>query len=214
MINVDPETVRISEEDDSSTTGGHYGTETVRFTASGNSVTNFDVTLPIAISLLTTAIDTKKVNDGDQIGFDVAPETTVGALAEEVTALDTSIAVPQSVIDLFEAGTLWIGQHLLLGDEDCGIVISWDDNNNLVNVKTGPATTRPIGTLIKITTSMSPGIFGDGWVELEQGTDKVYEFGHDKIGGSFIPAGKVVRIRYKNNSNPDADAVVKLAYLY
>ena len=208
--------VTIREEKEGSETGGTYGAEGVAFDAAANVTTVYDLVLPIGISLLTARIDTKQAHDGDKIGFDIGPETVVGALADAIAASATVIDVPQSVIDLFEAGTLWIGQHLILYDgtekDDCGIVKSFDGDAKTLTVKTGTTNAFAIGDLIKITTSMAPAILGDGWVELASG-DKVYFFGASKIGGSFIPAGTTVRIRYVNTGGI-VRVPVTLEYLY
>ena len=117
---------------------------------------------------------------------------------------------------MFNAGTLWLGQHLILDDgtakDDCGIVTAIDDANNQLTVSVGTTNAFAIGDVIKITTSMSPALLGDGWIELVDG-DKVYSFGEAKIGGSFIQVGKTIRIRY-TNTGAQVRVPVVLEYLY
>jgi hypothetical protein len=211
--------VEIQEESVEATTSGTYGTEVIAFDAPANTQTDFDVTLPIPISLLEAKLDAKGVNDGDCIGFDVAPETTVGVLDAAVAAAATVITVPQSVVDLFDAGTLWLGQHLILdgggNKDDCGVVTAYDVGAKTLTVKVGTTNAFAVGHAIKITTSMSPAVLNSGWVEVSSGDSKVYVFGESKIGGSFIQAGKVIRIRYKNShATQQARVRVNLEYLY
>jgi hypothetical protein len=204
-------TVLIQEESPESDTGGSYGTETVEFTAAASAVTTHSITLPISISMLAARMDAKSKNDGDRIGFDVNPNTVVGALAESVAQDAKTIPLPQSVINLFNAGVLFVGMHLILAAEDCGIITSF--NATSANVTIGPATSKVAGDLIKITASMSPAILQDGWVKIYNGDNKVYNFGDDKIGGSYLKKGSIIRIRYEN-SGPSILVSILLSYLY
>jgi len=212
--------VKVLEEDAGTETGGHYGCETIAFDAPGSQVTNKDVVTKLPIALLATRLDTKNKNDGDLIGFDVNPEKTVGALAADVAGAATVIPVPASVIALLEAGTLWKGQRLFLDDgtnkDDCGLILDWDGGVNTVTVSAGTtnAFAAATPTTLKVTTSMSPGVVNSGWVEVYGGTDKVYMFGDSKIGGSHIPAGSTIRIRYDNKQAAVTRVVVVLEYLY
>jgi hypothetical protein len=207
--------VLIVEEDEASQTGGHYATESIAFDAAADTITTKDVTLPIPISFLSACLDPKGLNDGDEIGIDVSPETQVGALAEGVAAGAKTIPLPQSVMDLFENGTLWIGQHLTVGTDDCGVVKSVDQENNEVETTIGTTSAWSATDPVKVTTSMTPTILNSGWVEVKAGEGKVYDCGKDKIGGSYIPAGKKLRVRYRNNHASNGVRVVLLAsYLY
>ena len=206
-------TVLIQEESPDSDTGGRYGSETIEFTALASQITTHDVILPISVSMLAAHMDAKSKNEGDRIGFDVNPQTTVGALAEAVAAGVKTIPLPQSVMDLFAADVLFIGIHLLLDTEDCGIVTAIDQVALTVTVKNGPATDRSTSDAIKVTASMSPGVFQDGWVKISSGDNKVYDFGEDKIGGSYLKKGSVVRIRYEN-SGAQVPVSIILNYLY
>jgi hypothetical protein len=209
--------VEIQEEHPEAVTSGTYGAESITFDAAANAVTNHDIVLPIGISLMTARIDTKLAHDGDKIGFDIGPETAVGVLDAAIAASATVIDVPQSVVDLFTAGILWLGQHLILDDgtnkDDCGIVKAFDAVAKTLTTTVGTINAFAIGAGIKITTSMSPAILSDGWIELEGGDNKVYYFGETKIGGSFIPAGKTIRIRY-TNIGAQVKVPVILEYLY
>ena len=216
-----PQKVEIKEEEDHAVTGGHYGAESVAFDAPANGRTDHEITLPISISLLSARLDPKNVNDGDFIGLDVSPDTVVGVLASDVGATVKAIPVPQSVIDLLKAGTLWVGQHLLLDDstnkDDCGAITGWDEGAGTVSTKAGTTNSFAAATptSILITTSMSPGILNSGWVEVTQKDSELYAFGEAKIGGSFCPAGKKIRIRYDNNhATAAARPRVMLEYLY
>lgn len=213
-----PLQVVVQEEDPGSTTGGHYGTETVNFQAVANDTTIYPVTLPIPISLLAASIDAKEKHDGDEVGFDVNTETIVGQLPASVSVGATVLDMPQSVMDLFAAGILYIGQVLILHDgasikDNCGIVTAIDQFTNRITVATPTANAFSVGHLIRITTSMSPPILNTGWVRIASGDNKVYDFGTSKIGGSFMPAGTVIDIRYKN-TGPAVPVRVILEYLY
>jgi hypothetical protein len=214
--------VVIQEESEATRTGGHYGAESINFEAPGPSgtITTHDVTLTIPISMLTASIDAKNKNDGDEIGLDVAPETIVGTLGTDASASSTTIDLPQSVMNLFMSGTLFIGQSLILDDgtskDNCGMITSVDQAAKTIDVVTGTtnAFLAATPTYIKITTSMSPAVLTTGWVELASGDNKLYLFGDSKIGGSHIGEGKVIRVRYKNNNGTEAHVSVILEYLY
>lgn len=215
-----PQNVVVQEEAPENPTGGHYGAESIDFDAPGNATTTKDVTLPISVALICADLDAKKKNDGDEVGFDIAPETIVGTLDVDATASATVITMPQSVMDMFTAGTLYIGQSLTLDDgtskDDCGLIKSIDQDNKTITVVDGTtnAFLAATPTYIKITTSMSPSVISNGWVEINTGDNKIYSFGDSKIGGSYIPSGKVIRIRYRNNTATQARVSVILEYLY
>ena len=201
--------VKILEEE--TPTGGRYGSECLHISAPPG-LSNHDYTLPISISLLTARLDVKNVNDGDKIGFDVAPNTIIGALAEAVGSGVTTIPVPQSVIDLYDQGIIFDGLSLILDTDDCGIITG--KAGAALLVKTGTTTTHAAAEYIKVTASMSPAIISEGWITLYSGGDKIYEFGEDKIGGSHIASGKVIRVRYNNLGQNNVNVPVVLSYLY
>lgn len=213
----DPLLVKVQEEESTATTSGHYGSETISFTAAANGITTENVVLPIPISLLEASIDAKAKNDGDEVGFDVNPETIVGVLGAIIGSGQTLLDMPQNVMDLFAVGTLFLGQQLILDDgvnkDNCSIVTAVDQFTNRITVQTATTNTFLVGSMIKITTAMSPPILGSGWVKITTGDNKVYRFGESKIGGSFMTAGTVISIKYKN-TGPQVDVQVILEYLY
>jgi len=213
-------TVDIREEPRTSCTGGRYGAESVAFDAPGpaGTVTTHDVTLALPVSLLCTRLDAKKKNDGDEIGFDVNPDTPLGlSPTASVSGGDKTVSVPASMCALLDAETLWKGQSLILEEggtrNDLGAIVSWDTEAGTVTTHAGASDDFTTAAAIKITTSMSPCIISTGWVEITSGDSKVYTFGDNKIGASFVPAGSTIRIRYRSNGGA-ARVVVVMEYLY
>lgn len=210
--------IKIKEEKEGLETGGHFGAETAAFTATASTTTHHDVTPNIDISLLSAQIHVKGLSNGDKIGICIAPETTVGTLPGSVSATDKVITVPQSVIDLFVAGTLFVGQKLHLNDgtnnDDCGTITAYDDGANTITCKDGATNAFVSGDDINITTCMTPNVLGSGHIEILGADHVMYHFGEDKIGGSRVDAGKVIRVSYTETTGATPKVIPHFSYLY
>lgn len=206
-------------------TQGHYASEQVVFDAPGpaNAITVVDVVLPYRLALLSASLDAKGVNDGDLVGLDIAPETTVGVLDVAVAIGATVITMPAGVMALFTSGDLFIGMRMHLDDtvnkDPLGLVIAYDVTAKTVTVKTATANAFAITTTqIKFTGSLIPGALGEeddlGWFEVSQGDSKVFVHGESKIGATTIDGGKKIRFRYKNKAGVLARVRIKIEGLY
>ena len=217
-----PETLaKILEETPGKETGGHYGAVTLGFDAvvNNNEWKSYDFTLDIDIAILSSSLVPKGVNDGDLISVEIAPESAVGTLAQSVAVGLTTIPVPQSVIDLFENGTLRIGCLFILDDatnkNELGVVKSYDENALTVEVQTATVNSFGVGTTIKVTMTMTPPIAGTGNGHIElKASETAVRFGDDKIGSTYVAAGKVIRIRYKNIGGVTVRVVPLFHFLY
>jgi len=211
--------VQIIEETPGKETQGHYGSETIVFNAPAATVTNSDVTLSLPIALLAAHLDCKQTNDGDQIKLEINPEQVVGTLDQSVSSALTVIPVPQSVIDLFIAKTLWLGIDMFLDDgtnkDALGTVLAYDDIANTVTVTTATTNSFLAGDYIKVTVTINPTIIGNGWVEITYGESKVISIGESKIGSTRIDAGSIIRVKYDNNHGSiQARPRILVEYLY
>lgn len=204
-----------------SRTDGHFGTTTVAFDAPVKvEPTYVSVPIPISVDLLSAYLQPVRLNDGDLVGVDLSPDSPVGALDQVVASAALTLPVPQPVIDLFESGVLWVGQTLSLVDgetrNDLGLVKSYDRAENTVKVSLPTADTFPEGSVILVTTCMCPPLFSTdtvGWVEVVA-SDVLIAFGVTNPGGGYIPAGKNLRVRYKNTGTSQVRVVIRFEFLY
>lgn len=189
-------------------TGGHYQTKTIKLTDLTVGWDNdTDISFPFSISLLSAGWVNNSTNAGDEIEIQVAPDTIIGAITSDISSGDTVFDVEQSVID-----NIAVGYYVKLDDgtdtDDCGRVTDVDYANNKITVETAAtqtfsATTPP--TYIKQTIKMVP------FVELEG--NYITMLGQSKIGGSYIPANTIIRIRY-NRKGTALDFKMIVEYLY
>ncbi len=216
-------TAKIEEEKVGQETGGNYAAETIAWDAvPGISYKSVTTLLPIA--MLTAALETRGLNDGDEIGLEIGPNTPVGALPADLAASTKTIPLPATMKAAWQAGVIWAGLviHLVDGDnDDCfGILLDVDEDADTFTTSMGSENVflAASPTLIKVTATMSPGVLGagtnnKGWVEFKA-HGFLEEFGDAKIGGTRIDAGKEVRCRYNNKGQANVRVVIRLEYLY
>lgn len=213
------EDVIVREETKGKETGGHFGASTVSFDAQANTSTTHEVSPDIPIALLSAKMHVKGVGDGDSVEFLIAPDTLVGTLDVEAGSGVSTVTVPQSVIDLFNNGDLFVGQDISLKDganpaENLGAITAFSDDNNTVTFQGTTSTTFPVGSEILITTRMTPKVFGDGKIELCGSDHLLYVFGEDKIGGSRIDPTQKIRMIYTETKGNTPNIKVQLSFLY
>lgn len=162
---------------------------------------------PIPISLLSAEAKCLSDHSGDKIEFLVAPGTTIGAVTQNIAASDDWIYVQQSVIDNIKVGR-WIELVDGTNTDNCGRVLEIDSTNNRIKVETAAAHAflASTPTYIKMTVKM---IYD---VELVEGHRLV--IGESKIGGSYIPAGTTMVLRYQNNNGQAKRFAFIVEYLY
>ena len=204
--------VTIKEE--SVPTGGKWkGKAICLHGVSGPDVeTTVDYTWDWPISVLDLQVRPLENNEGDYIKLEVLPpdngfgEGVIGALSATAPTGATGITVPQSIIDI-----LTVSDHISLKEgakeEDLGPVISIDNINNIVYFKNPTATqfsaTPP--TFVK----MKRYVIDDFIL----GPADRYPLGDSKIGGSYVPAGNIVRATYVNKTAEQKKLYAIIEYL-
>lgn len=187
-------------------TGGHYRVETKKIIAS-QGVNSADYTWPYPISVLSVNFKTNDSHKNDLIDNIIIPDTTVGNITADVSVGETVITVSQSVID-----NIALGYGISLDDgvnnNDLGKVSNIDKNTNQITVET--ATTNSFLSSTPTMIKMCIYMF-DKFEISEAGS---YSIGSAKIGGSYLPAGKVSRVVYTNNTAETKEIIFAIEYLY
>lgn len=205
ITTVSSDMVEIKEE--TTNTGGNFGIEGIIINASGDSVTNVDKSWPIPISIFSLTFTTETDHTGDIIDIYVSPDTITGAIVSDVSVNDTVISVSQTVID-----NIFIGYYIKLYDtvntDDLGMVTNIDKSNNTITVQNASTNDYSLSspTYVLQTIRMVR--------DLELGPPWKISFGRDKIGGSYLPSGTVIRLAYKNNTSAAKKLNTKLEFLY
>lgn len=196
----------ITIKEENIPTGGHYQACFHKITVpSGSSYVEHDIVFPHPISLLAAEWTNTTANAGDEIEFQVAPGTIIGTLASGVPSGTLVMPVSQTVVD-----NLGLGYHADLlsasGACDIGRVSDINDEDNTITVEIPADQDFAAGTYFRMHLDMvrrSP-LAGFGRVQL----------GEAKIGGSYIPAGTILRACYWNNNDTQKELIFVLEYLY
>lgn len=195
---------RIEEENIK--TGGHYQAASWKLTLSvGESTEELDITFPIPVSVLAAEWSNSEVLVGDSVEVCVAPDTMTGVITSAVSTSTTVIPVSQTVVD-----NARLGYYAKLDDgtnaDDLGRIVAIDKAGLTVTVETATVNAFAVNTSFKQTIKLlnkSP-LPDTGRVQI----------GQSKIGGSYLPTGTVIRIKYYNDSNTAKDFVFWMEYLY
>jgi hypothetical protein len=162
---------------------------------------------PYPVVMFSAQGHTPAACDDDEMKFVIGPNTTVGAITADVAIGDDVINVSQTVIDNMQHGFEF---HLTDGvtTEDFGVVTSYDPVALTVTV-TNTATSAwaaATPTYAQITIVMGDKLYhigGHNWA-----------IGMSKIGGSQIPAGMQVVLRYNNRDGVAKRYAYSVEYLY
>lgn len=200
---------KIIEEEIGKETGGHFQAQSFEITT----ISTIDwyeknFSFPMPISLLSATWINKASNDGDEVEFIVAPDTTTGSITAAVAVGATVIDVSQTVIDNAK-----LGYYLKLDDgtnvDDVGRITNIDTINSKITVETPTVNAFAVATptYIKQSVKLVPKV-------MLVGTNAQIELGTSKIGGSSIPANTILRARYNNLSGSAETFSFILQYLY
>lgn len=197
------QSVEVKEED--IPTGGHFQAQSVQ--VSVEATTGWyenTISFPFPISILTAEYAGHPDFDGDEGEFLIGPDTITGAITADSAANDTTFTVDQTVID-----NAAIGFYYKVGGEDIGRCTSIDKVNMTITCE-GPA---PSAHLVATPTYIQQTVkVGDTIKFTHEG---VVSVGSSKIGGSYIPANTVIKLRYHNLLGGTARKFnVLLEYLY
>lgn len=200
------DTVTIKEEN--TPTGGHYQAQFNKINIpSGTPGTKheFEFSFPHPISLLAAEWTNTEDIHGDEIKFIIAPDTIVGVLASGVSNGETVLPVSQSVIDNVKLGYC-VDLYSASGVCEVERCVDRNDNDNTITVETAVDQGYAAGTHVRMHVDMVRRgyLAGHGRIQL----------GEAKIGGSYIPAGTILRADYWNNNGTAKELVFVLEYLY
>lgn len=207
------------------TAGGYFGTESIGWDAGPGESDSGLIVLPLNVGILAAHMTATKVDDGDKIALDVSPDKVVGALPGDVAAGVSVIPMPATMKAAYQAGQVILGMRVTLDDgtnaDSLGILVAVDEEADTFTTKfaTANAFAAATPTLVKMTASMSPGIFTDdaehkGWIELQKGEVEM-SVGLSKIGANVILAGEALCLRFYNTAPSGTKRiVVRLEFTY
>ena len=174
---------------------GLYETKSFEFavpSGTAGDVTSFDVTFPTDIEIWDSCIDVLTDNIGDQVTFNIAPETTIGVLTAPVSSgtllnvLNATVASPN----------VFVGANIILDDtvttQDLGQLISKDTFNNQMTVQNAVSNSFAAGTAIKQSILMLDNF--------KMSSANRLKFGRRGFKSKTVPAGTIIRVLYTNNS--------------
>ena len=194
--------VNIVEE--STPTGGAYKSVSYKeVCAVGLSTHDYSFKYPI--SALSISFNTIQDNQDDTLEVIIGEETTVGTVSATVTAADTVITVDSTVMDNAKLG-YYINLDDATNNDNVGEVTSKDLVNSTITVDIPTTNGFAVGTLVKMSVkSVDNFTFGP---------PGRYVLGDSKIGGSYIPALTVIRVKYTNNGASSVNFYPVIEYLY
>lgn len=198
--------VTIKEED--IPTGGHFCVQTVTLAVSASETKTLDISWPVPISVLEVTLHPTTAMEGDKVSVCIDPDTTIGALGASATAGDTILTVSSTVLAYLQLGfyiTITDGTNL----NQCNRVKNIDKPNSRITVETALTNSFSAATPTYVQMSvymMKDYEIGSSGMPLELGTSK--------IGGSYIPVGKISRIKYENTTAVAKTFRAAVEYLY
>ncbi len=195
--------VEIKEE--TTPTGGFFICETLPVSIAANQTATFPYTWPIPITVLMVGFTSTGDNEGDILSLSVAPDTTIGTLTANIGTGVSTIDVSQTVID-----NIKVGFHVTITDgtntNQLGRCLIINKAAKTIAIETATTNSFNANSLIKITIYMMKNYtIGPAWE---------YEIGTSKIGGSYVPAGRTVKVVYENKTNAAKTLNPRVEYLY
>lgn len=194
-----PDVVNIKQEDVA--TGENYMWDTKAFDALPNQISTMTITYPIPVSVIEARFVPADENKGDVWSWVIAPDTTVGALTQNVAVSDTVIHVSSTVTDNIKIGfyaNLFDGANT----EELGRVVAMDGAAGTITVET--ASTQAFSAATPTYVRMNIYFLKD--VEIGHPWQTIY--GEGKIKSSHVPANTPVRVSYDNKSTTVTKRIV------
>ncbi len=195
---LDPPEVKVQEE--KVKTGGHHqgGSLSMNVTVGAGTVTTKTFTWPIKRSLLSLEYVGHPDYAGDWFTVDIAPNTPVGVLLEDVGAGETVIKVSDTAFNYLEDGFL---VHLADGSnlDDLGMVIGKNTVDRTITVQTATINSFSAATPTVVQStrrSLYPLILWESSAKVDIGTTK--------IGASTVHANIPMVVTYTNNNTNHA----------
>lgn len=187
--------VKIEEETGGVTQGLYRSLGFQKDIPSGNvgNVTTITHSWPYPISILSSWFMAKSDQLNDQFTVSVGDSTVIGAIAAPVYTGNTIMTVTSTVFDYVYKGykiDITDGVNL----NQMGEVVSIDKLNGNITMEIPAVNTfSPLSpTYVRLTVPVISSI------HINEPNQK-YSFADKKIGGKFLPANAIMRIKYTNN---------------
>lgn len=194
-------------QEESTPTGGNFRAIGKSLDILANETKIDDNVWDYNISALAIGFNSDTDNQGDNIELIVGPDTVIGAITSNVSISDTVINVSSTVLD-----HAMVGFRINLFDgvntEDLGEIISIDETNKTLTFSGGSS--QAFSAASPTYVRMSVYVVQNFVI----GKPGPWEVGQSKIGGSFVPAGTIIRIIYYNNTASAKNFTAQLEYLY
>lgn len=206
---VDPSITTIQEEQ-TPTDGGNYCFDTISFDIPADSTASDEQSWEENINILSFSYVTTAAHTGDEFYGTVGEDSVVCGVGADVDIGAVTLVIPSSMFLPY----LCRGYKLKITNgttaDDLGFIRGVNHSTCEITVQT--ATTRQwlSSNSQLLVTRIIAGRVGP----IEIGPPWSYSIGKDKIGTSFLPAGKKVKITYTNKSAEAKRFVVIIRYLY
>jgi len=173
-------------------TGGHFRCNSYKIVCPPG-VSDHDYSFPHPITALTTTVQTTPDLIDDTVEVTVAPGTVIGVLAGNISPGTSVIPVSSTVLQYLSIG-FYVTINDLVNTDNLGRVISIDTVNSTMTIETATIHSFVASSPCYIKMGVK---YVDNWVI---GPSTQYIIGEGKVGGTYIPANKIIRISYTNNS--------------
>lgn len=197
--------VKIKEEDVE--TGGHWQVKMLLLENIPPGVNVFDYTWPYGISPLEINFQVSEDILGDTLQVQMAPHTTIGNITANLVAGNTVFSVSPTVITNMKLGfevTVTDGKTL----DECGRCINVNTVDGTITVETALTHDYLAVSPTYVQMTVTPVKY------MKFGVVGKYDLGSSKIGASYLPANKIVRVIYTNNSGVNHNFYPCVEYLY
>lgn len=206
LINtVSPNTTLIATQEPG-ITNGIFKHKRKKISCAANTITSQFTTFQFIINILSLDIAISTDNIGDMFELIVSTPTPIGVLTADVTANDTVISLPVSVMPYFQIGyQLVLINHTNGFTEESPTILSVDNVNNTVTLESGIVNSFVIGDYIRFKI-----------IRIEthyMNMSHVYQIGNYLRASPFV-SGLQAELRYTNNSVNVKDFVYGISYLY
>lgn len=187
------------------TTGEHYRVEGKRILIPANAMVTQDYTWPFNISVMTINFSVGTEHDGDLINCFIAPNTTVGIITQTLQQGDSTLHVNKTVLDNLKIGFI---VNVTNGSQNInlGQCTNVDLVNSTITCETASITSINVGAYVQMTINNIKNIF-----LVEPDTIRL---ANKHVNSSLLPAGKIARFTYQNNSNVEKAFMFYFEYLY
>jgi hypothetical protein len=193
-------------QEESGDTGGHFQSVCYKMVCPvGESSHDYSFLFPV--SALCIIIQTTADHTDDDLEVVIGPDTIIGNITSNVVSSDTVINVSSTVLAHIKVG-FYVDLFDGTNTDPLGRVTAIDASASTITVETAAtqsfsaATPTYIRMTVKCVSHFKFGFPGR------------YEVGKDKIGGSYVPTGTIIRVNYTNNGVASSDFYAMIEILY